>query len=206
MPSISQRMAQSEGRPIATRRPAAVAAPGRPPRSRQPFVPTTQGDWGAVLGRAGAQARRDGPGDRSALHQPPPPPPPPPPSKKWRRYVDAASGEPCWHDAHSGATTWDEPATQPPPPPPRKSAGSSCMMTRASARITTTRPPVAFDGTSPDDRRARPALFAVSGKAVPPPPSEEEEAAPPARTLRRPSNPWQKKPAAPVVDSSERIL
>ena len=47
------------------------------------------------------------------------------------------------------------------------------------------------------------ALFALSGKAVPPPPSEgEEEAAPPARTLRRPSNPWQKKPAAPVVDSS----
>ena len=47
------------------------------------------------------------------------------------------------------------------------------------------------------------ALFALSGKAVPPPPSEEaEEEAPPARTLRRPSNPWQKKPAAPVVDSS----
>ena len=46
------------------------------------------------------------------------------------------------------------------------------------------------------------ALFALSGKAVPPPPSEEAEEAPPARTLRRPSNPWQKKPAAPVVDSS----
>ena len=121
MPSISQRMAQSEGRPIATRRPAAVAAPDAPPTSRQPFVPTTDaGAWGGFLD---AQAHKPGGTARRQKRAPaPPPPPPPPPSLGRERYADATSGKPYWHDAHSGETTWDEPATQPPPPPPQGAA------------------------------------------------------------------------------------
>ena len=29
----------------------------------------------------------------------------------WQRYEDAASGDPYWHDAETGATTWDDPNT-----------------------------------------------------------------------------------------------
>ena len=203
MPSISQRMAQSEGRPIATRRPAAAAAPDAPPKSRQPFVPTTQGDWGGFLD---AQAHKPGgTARRQKRAPPPPPPPPPPPQKDWSRYVDATSGKPYWHDAASGETTWDEPATQPPPPPPKEERWVELY-------DDTNERPYYHDPASGSVRWDEPdsidehgsALFALSGKAVPPPPSEgEEEAAPPARTLRRPSNPWQKpRAAAPVVDSS----
>ena len=202
MPSISQRMAQSDGRPISTRRPSSTTAPDAPPTSRQPFVPTTDaGAWGGFLD---AQAHKPGGTARRQKRAPPPPPPPPPPLSNWRRYVDAASGKPYWHDAHSGETTWDEPATQPPPPPPPKERWVE-LYDDASER------PYYHDPASGSVRWDEPetidehgsALFALSGKAVPPPPSEgEEEAAPPARTLRRPSNPWQKKPAAPVVDSS----
>ena len=203
MPSISQRMAQSEGRPTSTRRPAAAAAPDAPPKSRQPFVPTTQGDWGGFLD---AQAHKPGGTARRQKCAPPPPPPPPPPPSNWSRYVDATSGKPYWHDAHSGETTWDEPvATQPPPPPPRERWVE--LYDDASER------PYYHDPASGSVRWDEPdsidehgsALFALSGKAVPPPPSEgEEEAAPPARTLRRPSNPFIKPRAAapPVVDSS----
>ena len=202
MPSISQRMAQSDGRPISTRRPSSTTAPDAPPKGRQPFVPTTDaGAWGGFLD---AQAHKPGGTARRQKRAPPPPPPPPPPLSNWRRYVDAASGKPYWHDAASGETTWDEPAAAPPPPPPPRERWVE-LYDDASER------PYYHDPASGSVRWDEPetidehgsALFALSGKAVPPPPSEgEEEAAPPARTLRRPSNPWQKKPAAPVVDSS----
>ena len=32
-------------------------------------------------------------------------------SADWQRYEDAASGDPYWHDAETGATTWDDPNT-----------------------------------------------------------------------------------------------
>ena len=155
-----------------------------------------------------AQAHKPGGTARRASKrapQPPPPPPPPPPSN-WSRYVDATSGKPYWHDAHSGETTWDEPvATQPPPPPPRErwvelyddASERPYYHDPASGRVRWDEP------DSIDEHGS--ALFALSGKAVPPPPSEgEEEAAPPARTLRRPSNPFIKPRAGapPVVDSS----
>ena len=204
MPSISQRMAQSEGRPVSTRRPSSTTAPDAPPKSRQPFVPTTQGDWGRFLD---AQAHKPGGTARrgSQKRAPPPPPPPPPPQKKWSRYVDATSGKPYWHDARSGETTWDEPATQPPPPPPPKERWVE-LYDDASERPYYHDPAsgrVRWDEPETIDEHGS-ALFALSGKAVPPPPSEEAEEAAPQRTLRRPSNPFIKPRAAapPVVDSS----
>ena len=204
MPSISQRMAQSEGRPIATRRPAATSPRRRPP-SRQPFVPTTQGDWGGFLD---AQAHK--PGGTAARRQKRAPrrrrrrrrrlPQKLGPLRRRRKWQALLARRAFGRDDLGRARDATAAAAS-----PERALG------RVVGRFASERPYYHDPGSGrtrwdePDaiDEHGS-ALFALSGKAVPPPPSEEaeEEAAPPARTLRRPSNPWQKKPAAPVVDSS----
>ena len=56
----------------------------------------------------------------------------------WQRYEDAASGDPYWHDADSGETTWDDPTTRSSTPTP---TGRPPSTRRRAARTTT--PPTA---------------------------------------------------------------
>ena len=113
-------MAHLDGRAPPARRPSVTAA--GPTTSNQPFVPTANSaSYGGFLDaqahKPGGAARRHSM-NRVPPPSPPPPPPPPPPAAAWRRHVDGASGRPYWHDATSGATTWDDPT--PPPAEPEE--------------------------------------------------------------------------------------